>query len=121
MNDWGQDPATDAQKERLKEEGIKHSSSISKGEASDLIGSTTDPSESDLAILKFFKVQGISNMSETDALRKIESIFSDPKNEQRWENRPADKEQKEIYRFFNLKMPPKLTRPEADKFIAELF
>lgn len=120
MSDWRHDPATDAQKKRLKEEGFKHSSSITKGEASDLIGSTTSPGEREKAILKFFKAQGISKMSETDARKKIESILSDPANTQRWENRPADKEQKDVYHFFNLKVPPKLSRPDAARFIDEL-
>jgi hypothetical protein len=120
MNDWRQDAATDAQKRRLKEEGIKFSSSITKGEASDLIGSTVEPDDHEIAILKFFKIAGISKMSQTDARRKIESIFDNAENKDRWENRPADKNQKEIYRFFNLTTPSNLSYKDAEVFISEL-
>jgi hypothetical protein len=121
MNDWRQDAATDAQKRRLKEEGIKFSSSITKGEASDLIGSTVEPDDHEIAILKFFKIAGISKMSQTDARKKIESIFDKSENKERWENRPADKNQKEIYKFFNLTVPSNLSYKDAEEFIGELF
>jgi len=58
MNDWRNDPATEAQKRRLKEEGIKFHRNITKGEASDLVGSTVDPEDDEIEILKFFKVRG---------------------------------------------------------------
>ena len=121
MNDWRQDPATDAQKRRLKEEGIKFPSSLTKGEASDLIGSTVEPDDHELAILKFFKIAGISKMSQTDARKKIEAIFDAPENTKRWENRPADSSQKEIYRFFNLTIPSNLSYKDAESFLGELF
>jgi hypothetical protein len=121
VSDWRQDPATDAQKKRLESDGIKYSSSISKGEASDLIGSTVDPEDHEILILKFFKVKGIAKMSQTDARNEIEKIFSDLSNQQKWENRPAEKSQKEIYQFFQIPIPPKLSHKDAEKAIDELF
>ncbi len=121
MSDWRQDPATDAQKRRLEEEGIKFSSSILKGEASDLIGSTVDPDDHQILILKYFKVKGITKMSQTDARKEIEQIFSDPNNKQRWESRPAEKSQKDIYKFFQLPIPSRLSHDDASRFIDELF
>lgn len=120
MSDWRQDPATDAQKRRLEEEGIKFSSAILKGEASDLIGNTIVPEDHEISILKYFKVKGITKMSQTDARKKIEEIFSDPNNKKRWEDRPAEKNQKDIYHFFKLPIPSGLNHKDADKFIGEL-
>ncbi len=120
MRDWRQNPATDAQKRLLEEEGIKISSSILKGEASDLIGSTVDPDDNQILILKYFKVKGIAKMSQTDARKEIEQIFNDPNNNQKWESRPAGKSQKEIYQFFQIPIPPKLSHKDAEKVINEL-
>ena len=75
MADWRQDPATEAQKKRLKAEGINFPENITKGEASDLIGTTEKPCEDEILILKFFKVPGISKMTQTDAKRKIDELF----------------------------------------------
>ena len=75
MTDWREHPATDAQKERLKQEGLKYSINITKGEASDLIGSTDAANAEQIEILKYFKVTGASKMSQTDANRKIQEIL----------------------------------------------
>jgi len=121
MSDWRKDPATEAQTKRLNEEGIKYPSFITKGEASDLIGSSIEPDEHETAILKFFRIRDISKMSQTDARTKIEEIFDKAENKDRWDSRPADKNQKEIYRFFNLPIPSNLTLKDAEKYIDELF
>jgi len=121
MTYWRSEPATEAQKRRLREEGIRIRDKLSKGEASDLIGSTVEPSEWEIEQLKFFKVTGISQMSETDARRKLDELFEDPENHVRWENRPASKEQKEIYKFFGIKVPVRLKHKDAEKFLDELF
>ena len=121
MSDWRQNPATEAQKKRLNAEGIDFQDNISKGEASDLIGTTEEPSEEELAILKFFKVSGASKMSQTDARQKIDELFADEQKAKKWEDRPADKTQKDIYNFFNIPLPSKLRYKDAEKFIDELF
>jgi hypothetical protein len=121
MNDWRQDPATERQKSRLKAEGIDFPENITKGQASDLIGTTEEPSVDELAILKFFKVSGIPKMSQTDARRKIDELFADEQKIKKWEERPADKRQKDIYKFFNIPLPQNLRYKDAEKFIDELF
>lgn len=121
MSDWKEDPATDAQKERLKAEGIKFSKNITKGEASDLIGSTVEPEQNVLIMLKFFKVSGISKMSQTDARKKLEEIFSNQDNKKRWEQRLAVKSQKDIYQYFKIPIPSGLRHIDAEQFISELF
>jgi hypothetical protein len=121
MNNWRNDPATEAQKKRMHEDGIKFSKEITKGEASDLIGSLLPPGEEQEAVLRFFKVKGISQLSQTSAQQKIEEIFNNPNNESEWRNRPASKEQKEIYRHFKIEIPAKLSHEEAQKNIDKLF
>jgi hypothetical protein len=121
MHDWHQDPATELQKKRLKNEGIDFPENITKGEASDLIGTTEEPSVDELAILRFFKVPGIAKMSQTDARRKIDELFADEQKVKKWEERPADKTQKDIYKFFNIPLPHNLRYKDAEEVIIELF
>ena len=121
MKDWRQEPATEAQKRRLALEGINFSSPITKGEASDLIGGNLPPEDHQIAVLKFFKIEGISKMSQTDARRAVESILEKSESKERWENRSANKDQKEVYKFFGLKVPPKLKYKDAENFINNLF
>ena len=119
MSDWRNDPATEAQKKRMHEDGIKFSKEITKGEASDLIGSLLPPRQE--AVLRFFKVTPMSLLSQTSAQQKIEEIFNNPNNESEWRNRSASKEQKEIYRHFKIEIPAKLSHEEAQKNIDKLF
>lgn len=121
MSDWRSDPATEAQKKRMREDGIKFSEKITKGEASDLIGSLLEPEDDQKEILKFFKAKNIAKMSQTDARKKIEEIFANPDNKTKWDNRPASNEQKEIYNFFNITIPTNLSHKEAQKNIDLLF
>ena len=121
MSDWRSDPATEAQKKRMREDGIKFSENITKGEASDLIGSLLEPEDDEKEILKFFKSKGISQMSQTDARKKIEDLFSNPDNKSKWDNRPPSKEQKDIYNFFKITIPTNLSYKEAQKNIDLLF
>jgi hypothetical protein len=121
MIDWRNDPATEAQKKRMHEDGIKFSKEITKGEASDLIGSLLPPGEEQDEVLKFFKVKGISQLSQTSAQQKIDEIFNNPDNDVKWRSRPASKEQKVIYTFFKIPIPPKISHEEAQKNIDKLF
>lgn len=121
MSDWRNDPASEAQKNRMLGDGLKFDENISKGEASDLIGSLLDPEDEQIAILKFFKVKGITNLSQTDARKIIDKLFDDGEKVERWKNRPATKEQKDIYQFFNIPITSKLSFSEAQKFIDRLF
>lgn len=121
MENWRNDPATEAQKGRLKSEGKAFSPTITKGEASDLIGSTLKPHEDEIAILRFFNVTGVSDLSQTDARKEIAQIFASRGNKERWESRPADKVQKDVYRFFKVPIPSGLTHRDAEDQIQKLF
>lgn len=120
--DWYTVPATERQKFRLRKEGISFQETITKGEASDLIGNTVPPDPEEKAILKFFKVPNGERLFQTDARRKIQELFQSPQNVEKWEGRPADRYQKEIYSFFKLPTRRGLTWKEAKTFIEdELF
>ena len=60
-------------------------------------------------------------MSQTDARRAVESILEKSESKEQWENRSASKDQKEVYKFFGLKVPPKLKHKDAENFINNLF
>jgi len=121
MTDWRNEPATEAQEKRMEEDGIAFSENITKGEASDLIGSLVDPEEEQIEILKFFRVPGFDHLNQTEARKKISEIFSDPGKAAKWESRPASKHQKEIYEFFNITVVRGLTYNEAQTIIDALF
>lgn len=115
---WYFDEITERQKNRLDDLGIKVGRTISKGQASDLIGMHEPPDANALSILRFFK-RSTKGMNQTKARHEAAQIFSDPENVKAWENRPPTKEQKEFCKFFGLKMGKGLTAPEAEKLIRE--
>lgn len=112
---WYHDPVTEAQLNRLKEDGIKlPGRPITKGQASDLIGLGEPPEPKQLEILKFFKVTGLPLKHQSLAQIEIDRIFSDPEKYEQWKNRPATQLQKEYYRYFGLPIPKGLTASEAE-------
>lgn len=115
---WYFDEATERQKGRLKDLGIRTGKTITKGQASDLIGMHEPADEQALAILRFFK-RSTKGMNQTKARHEVAQILSDPDNVKAWESRPPTKEQKEFCKFFGLKMGKDLTAPDAEKLIAE--
>lgn len=115
---WYFDEATERQKNRLDDLGIKTGKPITKGQASDLIGIHEPADEQALAILRFFK-KSTKGMNQTRARHEVAQILSDPDNVKAWESRPPTKEQKEFCKFFGLKMGKGLTAPDAEKLIAE--
>lgn len=113
---WYHDPVTEAQLNRLKEDGIRlPSRPITKGQASDLIGLGETPGPGQLEILRFFKVTGLPLKHESLAEIEIGRLFSDPEKYDQWKNRPATQIQKEYYRYFRLPVPKGLTAAEAEK------
>jgi len=107
MNEWRRDPATDAQKRRIKDEGLKFKRGMTKGEASDLIGTTEEANDWQIECLKFFKVKGSTKMCQTDARRKLDELFADEDNQ--------------VYKHFEIKIPARLKHKDAEQFIDELF
>jgi hypothetical protein len=120
MGDWRKDEATSAQCRRLKEEGIAFSKGISKGEASDLISQTCEASDEVIKKLKFFNCKASEYKNEYLAQQKLSEILSDDSNVEKWESRPANKDQKEVYKFFNLPIPKALKFKAAELFISDL-
>lgn len=121
MSDWKNDPATEKQKKRLRDEGIPFRHGLTKGEASDLIGETEPAGAGDLEILRFFKVQKAFKFSQTEARKQVAALLSDPENRVKWENRPANKEQRDIYKFFSIPIPNRLKYKDAENCISSLF
>src|SRR5690606_23314591 len=76
---WYNNPVTEAQVQRLRDDGIKlPGRPITKGQASDLIGlgETIEPSQFEL--LKFFKVTGLPLKQYSIASIEINRLMSDP-------------------------------------------
>lgn len=116
---WRNEPASENQRRRLTEDGIAFRSRITKGEASDLISSSVPPEGEDMAVLKFFNVRLSAGASELDALHAISKIFSEPSNLERWNKRPATKEQRDIVKAVEGKVPTGLTYDDAEKRISD--
>lgn len=121
MSEWRNDKASDAQIKRLKAEGLKYEAPITKGAASDLIGTTEPASYKDVEVLKYFKVKDVSDMNQTEARGKVDELLSAPETLEKWKNRPATKDQKDIYNFFEIPIPKGLKYKNAKSFISELF
>lgn len=114
---WYFDDATERQRGRLKELGIKTGKEITKGQASDLIGIHEPADERELAILRFFK-KSTKGINQTKARHDVAQILADADNVTAWESRAPTQEQKEFCKFFGLKIEKDLTAPEAEKMIA---
>jgi len=120
MSNWRDEPASDSQKNLLVKKRIKFSNTITKGEASDLIGNTMPAEEGVIEILHFFKVKKADSLSQTAARNKVAEIFAQEENQSKWDNRTATKQQKEEYRFFGIKVSKGLKFKDAEKVIDEL-
>lgn len=120
MNNWRDEPASSSQKHLLTKKGLNYSDTITKGEASDLIGTVMPAEEEAVEILHFFKVSAVDSMNQTDARKKVNEIFAEEKNQKKWKNRGATKRQKEIYKFFGVEIPKALKWEDAEKVINEL-
>ncbi len=117
---WYQDPVTEAQLKRLKEDGTKlPGRTIAKGQASDLIELSEPPGPTQIEILKFFKVTGLPLKHQMIALSEIDRLLEDPDNRSLWENRPATPDQKEYYRYFSLPIPKGLSARDANTTISK--
>lgn len=90
MSDWREEPITTAQKRRMTKEGIAYTPSMTKGEASDLIGSTQKPNEEEMEILEFFKIKKAKKFTQTEARKVIDDIFEDRDNLDRWNSGEKD-------------------------------
>ena len=116
---WYFDEATERQIERIKSEGFElPMPSVSKGQASDIIGLFEPPEESDTEVLKFFKIS-TKNLNQTMARAEFDRLMADPEKAEAWQKRSADAEQKETLRFYGVPVPRGLTHAAAVKLIDE--
>lgn len=113
---WYFDSMTERQANRLEKEGRQYSRSLTKGQASDLIGLKEPADEEDLEVLKHFKCS-TRGMNQTRARHEVALIFQSEENQRLWEVRPTSSRQKEFFRFFKIKPQAGLTKVEADKLI----
>lgn len=82
--EWFQDSFTKRQKDKLRNLGVPHDGTITKKQASDLIGLFNDPRDEDDEILDFFGFDPDEH-NETTARYKVQEIFSDKNNHRKWE------------------------------------
>ncbi|NRA27422.1 MAG: hypothetical protein HRU10_09255 [Opitutales bacterium] len=116
---WYFDPASENQLKYLEDLGVNHDAkSLTKGQASDLIGLQHEADDQDIEVLKFFKVS-TGRMNQTRARHEAMRLLSEPQNAAKWEARPPSAEQKEFFKFFGLKAPKGLTLNEAEKIIRD--
>ena len=73
---WRQDPVTENQLRRLRSEGLSCHQGMTKGDASDLIGTTEDASDHEIEVMKFFKVARPGSKNQTVARQIIERLFA---------------------------------------------
>lgn len=121
FDDWYFDSPTEAQINRLKEDGvIVKSGGLTKGQYSDLIGILTEPEEEELAIVKFFggKTRGLSG---AEARSEVRALLSAEDNKTAWQNRPASARQKRFLKFMGEKIPKGLTHANAEKIQDQYF
>jgi hypothetical protein len=118
---WREDLITDHQKQALKDRGLAFNDAMTKGEASDRISSVERPGDEEIEVLKFFKVKGISKLTQLEARHKIVELAASEESVKRWEARPACKEDSETIRRVLGEVPRGLTHKEAAKLIRGFF
>lgn len=112
---WYFDEATDRQRNRLTEDGIRLTSGASKGQHSDVIGLFVEPEPEELEMLKFFGIVLKGPLrNQTRARHEIAIVQADPEKQRAWLTRPADALQREFYRFIGAKPPAGLTFEQAE-------
>lgn len=117
---WFFDPPTDRQIEFAKDLGLSSSdlSSKTKGQISDLIGLTQDPSPEDIEVLKFFK-QPTRGLNETTARDKVQYLLSDPDKKSEFESRPPTSLEREVLRFAGIKAPKNVRKTDIPRLFQE--
>ena len=114
---WYFDDITERQLARLADDGFTIPlRSLTKGQASDLIGLLEPPEPEDEEVLKFFKAPP-EVKNKTRARGEVERLLSDPAALARWNSFPADSIQKETLRCYSVKIQNGLTVTEAQALI----
>ena len=114
---WRAEPASAMQLRALADLGFRPIHLLTKGEAADEISARTEPAPEEVEFLRFFGVRLANGTTALDARRAIGLIIADEVNRRRWEQRPADSEQRELIRAVEGKVPKGLTWWEAQQRI----
>ncbi len=116
---WYFDEVTDRQLDRLQRDGFaSQDSTITKGQASDIIGLGCPVEEKEKPILKHFKIP-LKGLNQTSAMHQVALLLSKPENIESWKNRPATALQKYFFVLFGQQKPAKLTHAQAEEIIDE--
>lgn len=112
---WYFDDATDSQRYRLEQDGVRITPEATKGQVSDIIGLFVEPDPEELEKLKFFHVTLKGPLrNQTRAKHEAARLDADPEKHRAWLQRPATAFQKEFYRFIGEKPPSGLTYEQAN-------
>ncbi|PHS70445.1 MAG: hypothetical protein COB22_08130 [Cycloclasticus sp.] len=121
---WRFHEATERQYSRIREYLLEIDcpapSSLTKGQASDIIGLFREPENEDLEMLKFFKINHIHKLNQTESRWKLHEIFLDPNNVALWENKPATTEQKELIHYLSEEQVTNISFDQASDLLDEL-
>jgi hypothetical protein len=114
---WYFDAITERQRSRLNDDGFQlNLESLSKGNASDLIGLMMPPEPQDEEVLRFFS-SAPHVLNQTRAREEAKRLLADPECVARWEGRPADSDQRNTLRAYGAKIPKNLTTKDANALI----
>ncbi len=114
---WYFEPMTEFQAARLADDGRNVHSSMTKGQASDLIGLGEDADEDDLEILRFFK-KPARDMNGTKARHEVALLFLSDENVHAWKVRPASARTREFFKFLGIKVEPGMPETTARALMA---
>jgi len=105
--------ATAPQKKYLYTMGFFDTTSISEGQAIDLLALEDEPLAEDLDILNFFHIDA-SHMNSTIAAWKAIQLLSIENNQRAYYFQPVTPLQKEEFKFFRYVLPKGITTQEAE-------
>jgi hypothetical protein len=105
-------PATD---DRNNRKVCNHIRQTSLGE--NRYATSPPPSQHQLQVLKFFKVQSLSGISRAQAACIIKRLFSDPLKVEQWRRRPATSRVKQGILFMGGQLSSNLTQLEAQSIL----
>lgn len=89
-------------------------STLTRGHAADLIGLTTPPASREIEILNVLRFPISQIRNETIAQIKCIELLKNPRNLERWQNRPSTAIQKALLDWFEISYPNDLTYRQAN-------
>lgn len=115
--EWRNDPISDSQKQALERIGVHVTSSMTKGDAADLISAHREPEDDEIEFLAFFGVKLNSDATQLDARNSIARICSKSDHRAKWELRPASRQQRFLIQRVEGAVSKSLTWNEAEELV----